>query len=1513
MPMLSDMQRAPVTIVIPAWNAWDSTRACLQSLRPTLGVHDQVVVVDNGSTDATGAQLRMMTWVDVVSNPENRGFAGGCNDGAAAARHGVIVFLNNDTLVQGHWLDALVRPLLDDPTIGATGPRSNMVSGPQQVDEAAYTSVGGMRAFARSWADAHRGQLTRVDRLVGFCLAVRRDAFDEIGGFDESYGIGGYEDDDLCRRLTGAGHALAICHESFVHHHGHRTFDANGLDWFAQQESNRERFTAGGARSNRRHPLVSACLIVKDEADNLTACLESLRAFADEVVVYDTGSTDGTQALARELGATVLDGYWDDDFARARNAALAHCRGSWIAWLDADETLVCDDPTALRQLLVATKPTVDAWSVRIDNLTGAGVGAGFTHSAARLFRRTRCEWVGKLHEQIARRSTHDPIDQAVLEIASIRHTGYLDSALNARNKAERNRRVAAEEVRGTTGAERAMALTSLARSLVIAGNAAEAIPPALEALDLADNRIVRRLAMRALAEANSALGSFDDAAQWIDRLRSESTTTVITDLLEATLALRRADPGRALSFLDRFGDENPDEDGFVYTASMLAPMRAEALAGLGRHGDAADVLLAAMADHGVLDTHLGALIDLLERAGRPIDTIADAIPEQQLPSFLAQLLQLAPAVADRALEALWDRGRHELPVLATAATMARSLPLERAMVWSSRLRAAGQPAACPVAAIAGDEDADPLVRSRAAAVAVRAFGDDRGRASLADLIRQADPALRETMQAETAQICPELAALFTSAPAGRAPTGTPPTGAPPTATPPTGALPCGTPPIGTPPTGTPPIGTPPTGALPAGPTPAPPAAARTTAVATDSSDPSPGRASDTHGGEALVSIVIPCWNQVQYTVACLKSVMEHTEPALIEIILVDNGSTDETTSFETSMSDRFLVLRNNENLGYGMACNQGAERARGAYVLFLNNDVLVGPRWLEPLVADMEADERLGAVQPRLLYPDGRLNDAGGLVMRNGDPWVYGKGHPVPDAPPFTCRRTPDYASGACLLVRRLAFEAVGGFDDRYAPAYFEDTDLSFALREAGWKLLYEPASTVVHVEGGTAGTDLSTGMKRYQVRNAAKFRAKWKHRLAGRPPASAEEAEAWAHRPQGGFGPGEHPDLADPAGTGRNILVLDPTMPAFDRAAGSLRQFHLLRALRAAGHSVIFYGVGGGDRRYARHLAEFGVTCYGPEPDRTEPSYMQVFQPHISTILSQRCIDTVIISPWSLAEPAIETVRQARPEAFVIVDSVDVHFRRLERAAAMSGTAEDAAVAAETRRREIAVYRAADRVVCVTDADADAVRAEIPDVDLVIVPTAHDTVDPGPGFAARSGTCFVGNFLHSPNADAVTWWRDQIAPELRALGSDTTLTVVGNDPLGAAQAMATDDVLVTGYVPDTLPYLHAALVSVAPLRFGAGIKGKVGEALAAGTPVVATSVAAEGMGLTDGTNVLVADDPAAFARAVVRLRSEPELWSRLREEGRKHVAAHFGLPRMQQAVPELLAPARKLAGTRQP
>ena len=394
-------RRPTATVVIPAWNAWEHTRACLQSLSATLDVGDQVVVVDNGSGDGTREGLMAFPWVEVVTNRENQGFARACNQGAARARGRIVIFLNSDTVVPAGWLEELLWPF-HRQDVGAAGPRSDNVSGPQHVEGVPYAPDDQRTffEFAESWRNEHHHEVTEIHRLVGFCLAIRTSLFSEVGGFDERYGIGGFEDDDLCRRVLERGLRLVVADGSMVHHHAHATFDANDVDWMAGAVKNQVYFGEKWGRSKPLAPRAAQRLPDRQgRGGMLPACLDSLRDVVDEVVVYDTGSSDDTVRDRPAAGARVVEGTWEDSFATARNAALAMRPAEWVLSIDADETLLAN-PAAMRDQLatIGHRTSRRTWW-RSRTFTEPAMQPS-VHTAIRVFERTSVTWRHRIHEQV---------------------------------------------------------------------------------------------------------------------------------------------------------------------------------------------------------------------------------------------------------------------------------------------------------------------------------------------------------------------------------------------------------------------------------------------------------------------------------------------------------------------------------------------------------------------------------------------------------------------------------------------------------------------------------------------------------------------------------------------------------------------------------------------------------------------------------------------------------------------------------------------------------------------------------------------------------------------------------------------------------------------------------------------------------------------------------------------------------------------------------------------------------
>ncbi|MES2789462.1 MAG: glycosyltransferase [Planctomycetota bacterium] len=348
------------SIILVTHNQWDYTRHCLESLRFRTNDPYELIVVDNGSTDGTPAFLRSLNDITLISNPDNRGFPAAVNQGLAVARGRQVLLLNNDTLLTTGWLRRLLTALYQHRQNGLVGPVSNQVSGPQQI-ATDYRDLASLDGFAWEWGQQHYGQTLDCERLVGFCLLIRREVLEQIGGLDERFGIGNFEDDDYCRRASEAGWRLAIAVDSFVHHFGGRTFVGSGVDFATLMIENERKYRekwessvitpAADSPPPNVRSRVSLCMIVRNNAETIGPCLMSIQPWVDEMWVVDTGSTDGTPDICRTMGAQVRHWPWCDDFSAARNESLKEATGDWIFWMDSDDTIPPECGRKLRALV----------------------------------------------------------------------------------------------------------------------------------------------------------------------------------------------------------------------------------------------------------------------------------------------------------------------------------------------------------------------------------------------------------------------------------------------------------------------------------------------------------------------------------------------------------------------------------------------------------------------------------------------------------------------------------------------------------------------------------------------------------------------------------------------------------------------------------------------------------------------------------------------------------------------------------------------------------------------------------------------------------------------------------------------------------------------------------------------------------------------------------------------------------------------------------------------------------
>ncbi len=626
------------------------------------------------------------------------------------------------------------------------------------------------------------------------------------------------------------------------------------------------------------------------------------------------------------------------------------------------------------------------------------------------------------------------------------------------------------------------------------------------------------------------------------------------------------------------------------------------------------------------------------------------------------------------------------------------------------------------------------------------------------------------------------------------------------------------------------------------------------------------RTPDLTSGDPVVTVAIAVWNQAHFTHACLESLLTCTTP--LRVIVVDNASTDRTEELLARWKG-IEVIRNSENRQFLEATNQVFERVDTPYVLLLNNDATVRPGSIERSIEVLE-ETKAGAVGAKVVLPNGLLQEAGSYLWSDASAQGYLRNEPWLTSPSMH-RREVDFASGAFLMMRSEPVRELGGLDEMYKPAYYEEVDLCMRLKRAGWPTIYDPSVVIDHVEFGSS-PDQRDAIQ-LQIDHRHMVAERFETELGGRPGPGTAHPDVmanWSHHERQG------------------VLLVDDRLPVGAEGSGLPRAEALTRALADGTGRHVFLVPMIEEPNVSwdavRDVLESGVEVF---PEYGDRALDRAFER-----LSGR-YDTLVVSRFhNLLK--VQELRDRRPGLFdrvrVVYDSEAVGVKRERLQAKVLGRPWSSDRYHEMLEVEMSAARTADTVLAVSESDAEVFReAGCPDVRLVT--HAVETRRLSPGAERRKGMLFVGrlNEAESPNVDSVLWFADNCLDDIRARHG-AGLTVVGKTSREVMSGLRRPGVTAHGTVDDLDPVFDATRVFVAPTRYAAGTPIKVITAAAAGVPVVCTTILCEQLGWDPGVELQVADTPEEFVERVSALLSDDELWAAQREAALARIERDFSM-----------------------
>jgi GT2 family glycosyltransferase/glycosyltransferase involved in cell wall biosynthesis len=582
-----------------------------------------------------------------------------------------------------------------------------------------------------------------------------------------------------------------------------------------------------------------------------------------------------------------------------------------------------------------------------------------------------------------------------------------------------------------------------------------------------------------------------------------------------------------------------------------------------------------------------------------------------------------------------------------------------------------------------------------------------------------------------------------------------------------------------------------------------------------------------------VSIVIPVYDGMWITSRCLRALQRNQDVVPFEIIVVDDASTDKTSDFLQKIRG-VRVIRNTSNLGYLKSTNVGASHARGKFIALLNNDTEPISGWLDELVNLMESDPSIAIAGSNLIFGDGRLQESGGQIFRNANAWNLGRGSD-PNKPEFRFVREVDYCSAASVLIRSDFWGEMNGFDERYIPAYCEDSDIALSAWASGYRVVVCPTSWVIHHEGSSHGNSTDQGTKKYQLLNTRKLFTKWEGSLLSHWEDEGN-SRIEARRNSKGI-----------------IIVCDRQAPSILRDAGSVRTLQLLRHMKSLGYHVVFSATDFSTNEIELALLE----KEGIEIQRSKESLISSLHNRASRI---RLFWLIRSEVFDFYNRDFSDLGQSIP---TIADLIDLKYKRVSNVL-------------EIDHNQVRIAKNSNLTLFCSSVEAEIFRSKETNLKVEDLWAEYEVAPARPKWSSTNGLLFVGGFRHQPNVDGLKYFIDKILPKIKTHSPELQMRVVGTGlDITFVNLLKSLGIDYLGRVEDLGAIYRQSRVAIAPLVSGGGKKGKIGEALSYGLPVVTTSFGAEGFDFENEKDAFVSDDPEIFAKYVLDLQNDEVLWNK--------------------------------------